>query len=152
NPSVATGGFLAQDTTVPVITSLSAVPNPAELGQPMSLEASVTDVGGLASVNVEIEEPGGLSIGTFAMVSVGGDNYRYAYAPTILGTYRFTVTAIDVGAGIATDANTFSVRDTIRPTANAGPDVAVPEHTLVTLDGSASADNDRIANYTWSLD
>jgi len=41
--------------------------------------------------------------------------------------------------------------DTTKPVANAGPDQAVTEDTILTLDGSASTDNVAITSYTWKF-
>ena len=43
------------------------------------------------------------------------------------------------------------ILDKTPPAADAGPDVAGVEETAVTLDGSASTDNEGIANYTWTF-
>ena len=42
-------------------------------------------------------------------------------------------------------------KDTIKPTASAGPDQTVNENTKVTLDGSASKDNIGVVSYSWTF-
>jgi hypothetical protein len=44
-----------------------------------------------------------------------------------------------------------TVRDSTSPVAAAGPDVTVPQHTLVQFDGSNSSDNVGIIEWKWSL-
>jgi len=41
--------------------------------------------------------------------------------------------------------------DTTKPVAHAGPDRAVTEDTILTLDGSASTDNVAVSSYTWEF-
>ena len=43
------------------------------------------------------------------------------------------------------------VRDTIPPTAEAGPDQTVNQNALVSFDGSGSTDNRGITSYTWTF-
>jgi hypothetical protein len=152
NPAVATGAFRALDTTGPAITSVGATPDPVELGQSTTLGASVADLGGVASVHVQLRDPVGSVVGNFTMTSAGGDRYRYAFTPTVLGRYAFTVTAFDSAGNGKAAPGTFTFRDTTRPVANAGPDRTSPPHSGVVFDGSASSDNDRVANYTWTFD
>src|SRR5206468_5683212 len=50
-----------------------------------------------------------------------------------------------------TDAASVTVLDVTPPVAHAGPDQSVDEGAFVTLDGSASADNVGITQYSWSF-
>jgi len=67
------------------------------------------------------------------------------------GNYTIDLNVSDVEGNWATDSLTVGVRDSTSPTANAGPDVTVDQHTRVILNGSASWDNVGIVNYTWSF-
>jgi len=49
-----------------------------------------------------------------------------------------------------TDTMTVNVTDE-GPGADAGPDQSIPQHTLVTFDGSASTDDDGITDYWWNF-
>ena len=103
-------------------------------------------------MTVEIRDPAGVRIGNITMTWMGGDTYRLATTPTALGTYSFIVFALDLAGNLAELPGTITVRDTVAPTANAGLDRTVPQHSLVTLDGSASSDNHQIVNFTWTFD
>ena len=152
NSQARSDGLAVQDTTPPSIASAAAVPDPVEIGGSTSIEARVTDPGGVASVTVEIRDPAGVRIGNITMTWMGGDTYRLATTPTALGTYSFIVFALDLAGNLAELPGTITVRDTVAPTANAGLDRTVPQHSLVTLDGSASSDNHQIVNFTWTFD
>ncbi len=141
----------ATDTSLPVISDLAAIPNPVELGQATSLRANVTDDHGVDSAKVEIRDPGGAVVGNFTMTHATGSEYRYSHTPTAPGTYAYGVTAIDVVGNAAVATGTFIARDTTLPTADAGSDQTVDQHSVATFDGSGSTDNDRVANYTWTF-
>lgn len=54
-------------------------------------------------------------------------------------------------AGLISSYSDSIILDTLKPTVNAGVDQTVNEDTLVTFDGSASADENGIATYTWAF-
>ena len=66
------------------------------------------------------------------------------------GQYAALLRVSDTGGNYAYAAALMEVTsDTTPPVARAGPDQAVDQGTLVTLDGSASTDNAGVVNYTW---
>jgi PKD repeat protein len=67
------------------------------------------------------------------------------------GAYVMKLNVSDAVGNWATDSLTVVVKDITAPTANAGADTVVEQHTAVVLDGSASQDNVGIVNYTWSF-
>ncbi|TLZ69524.1 MAG: PKD domain-containing protein [Methanobacteriota archaeon] len=100
-------------------------------------------------MRVEIRDPSGAAMGSFTMTLGTGTTYRYAFTPTMLGAYSFTVTAVDPSGNPAMASGAFVVRDTTPPIANAGPDQTVLQGSTVKFDGTESTDQDGIANYTW---
>src|SRR5439155_1700597 len=67
------------------------------------------------------------------------------------GIYSVTLTVRDAAGNSGTDAASVTVLDVTPPVAHAGPDQSVDEGAFVTLDGSASADNVGITQYSWSF-
>jgi PKD repeat protein len=68
------------------------------------------------------------------------------------GDFEVTLTVTDGAVNTNTDTMWVNVTlDSEPPVANAGPDQAVDEDTLVTFDGSGSTDNIGISNYTWTF-
>ncbi len=151
NWASASGTFVIQDTTNPALTGVGATPDPAEFGAAVTISATATDLAGVATVRVEIRDPAGSVVGTFAMTDVGGGVWEYTYTPADLGTYTFTVTAVDASMNAATGTGSFASQDTTNPTASAGPDQTVQAGATVTFDGSASSDNHGVANWTWTF-
>ena len=74
-------------------------------------------------------------------------------AGSLNGPYRLSVRAFDTSFNNATawiDV-TLENPDTEPPSADAGPDRSVPPGTPVTFDGSGSADNQGVVNWTWTF-
>ena len=83
-------------------------------------------------------------------VSLSGPSPTHVF--TSVGVFPVTLLVTD-GAG-NTDSAVMTVTvslDGLPPLADAGPDQAVDEDTVVTFDGSASTDNVGISNYTWTF-
>jgi hypothetical protein len=150
NVGSATGSFVVQDTTPPLLVGASAAPNPVELGGTVTIAVTATDLAGFSSVTVEIRDPSNAVVGTFAMALVGS-SYQYGYDPSLLGTYAFTITATDPSGNPATASGTFVSQDTSNPVASAGADQTVDVGALVAFSGEASTDNDGVVNYTWTF-
>jgi len=66
------------------------------------------------------------------------------------GRHSISVYARDIAGNTGSDTVYFTI-DTIHPVADAGPDQAVDEDTVVTFDGSASTDNFDIVSYEWDF-
>jgi hypothetical protein len=151
------GGLKGTDTTVVNVTWLNIDPT-ANAGPDQTVDEGVTvtldgskssdpDPGALtyrwtqtAGPSVTFSDPTS-SQPTFTSPNVGLDGASL--------TFRLTVT--DSGGAQATDSCIVNVTwVNAPPTANAGPDQAINEGTLVTLDGSRSSDpDDSIASYQW---
>src|SRR5207237_9898864 len=67
------------------------------------------------------------------------------------GVYAVPLTLRDAPGNSGTDPASVTVLDVTPPVAHAGPDQSVDEGAFVTLDGSASADNVGITQYSWSF-
>ncbi len=152
NRGAAAGAFLVRDTTRPSLTAVAAAPDPAELGGRVAVSCTASDRSGIASVRAEVRDPSGAVLGNFTMENLRGGAYEHAFAPGRVGTYAYTVTASDGAGNVALATGAFVVRDTKAPVANAGPDRVVPRDTVITFDGRASTDNDRVNNFTWTFD
>jgi len=66
------------------------------------------------------------------------------------GVYSVTLNVTDAAGNWATDTITITVTVEV-PTANAGLDVEIDEDTIVLLNGSASWDAPKAANYIWTF-
>jgi PKD repeat protein len=86
-----------------------------------------------------------------ANVTVTGESTRYVFRTP--GTYVVTLTVIDWGGNRDSDTLVVTVLDRTPPHADGGGDRTVDEDVAVTLDGSASFDNDPAfpsgAAFTW---
>ncbi len=149
-------GSSAPDTVNVTVTNVNHPPVPEAGDDQVVPERSVVSLDGSASYDPD-DEP--LS---FSWVQTAGDPVELAGADRAMpsftappvGTEGGTLTfALTVGDGIdtATDTVEIAVTNVNRaPVANAGPDAAANEDTLMVLDGSASADPDGdTLTYAW---
>ena len=109
----ASGTFVMRDTTAPSVTGTSATPSPVEIHGDVSLAATVTDVGGVASVNVEIRNAQNQVVGNYTMAHSSGNTYAYGFAPSTLGTYTYRITAMDSSGNVR--SRRVRSRSTTRP-------------------------------------
>ncbi len=140
-----------QDTTAPSLTGASATPDPVELGASVHLGVQATDLGGVSSVTVDILGPNGYSMVNASLPAGAGNSYGRSFVMDSVATYAYTITAVDASGNARTVSGSFVVQDTAAPVASAGPDQSVVQGTTVTFDGSASTDNDAVANCTWTF-
>lgn len=163
----STLNFTTGETTPPTISGVS-VSNPADRQVTVSFDADER----LTTITVGISgaESATLTRGDFSESGSGPYTYTATYDGSTDGTYTATLnTALDSGGNDGASGQTGSVdvstgggsddtggsgggSDTTDPTADAGPNRTVTLGESVTLDGSASSDNDEIVSYEWDLD
>jgi hypothetical protein len=137
----------------PIVEGQDATPNPAEYYSPVTISAWVNDSSPIASVDVEIMAPSGPPIGNWSM-TLNAISGKYEFTLNSypgLGTYPYTIWAVDTDSNTAFGAGDFVVQDTTAPLANAGPDQTVPNGTTVQFDGTASVDNYLLASWQWDF-
>ncbi len=149
NKITGNGVFDIVDTIKPVIQSYDAQPNPQLVFGYVNITATITDVGGVVNAWVDITDPLASSVNT--TLQRNGDNFWLNQSYSVLGTYTYTISAVDIVNQWATVTDTFVIGDTIPPLADAGPDQIVGWSTIVTFDGSGSSDNFGISSYEWSF-
>jgi hypothetical protein len=92
---------------------------------------------------------------TWSFSYKGSDVELYGPVPQFtfdeVGIFNVNLTVKDNLGYSDTDFLTVYVNDTTPPIADAGPDIDVPQHTLVELDGSGSLDNVGIIEWLWSF-
>ena len=78
NVNQSTGhSFVVQDTQAPVISNLSALPDPQIAGNSVNITANITDLDSLANVWVNITHPRGTHENE-SMISAGSSKYYFA--------------------------------------------------------------------------
>jgi hypothetical protein len=79
----------------------------------------------------------------------------YEVRPTYLfdnpGVFFVTLNVTDAAGNWGTDTMTVKVNDITAPVADAGPDQAINQGTLLTFNGNGSSDNVGIINFTWTF-
>jgi hypothetical protein len=117
NLNSSSGQFVIQDTTLPTISDVTALPNPQELNGFVNLSANVTDAVGVYGAWIEITDPLGGLVGNFSMIfdSLAGRYYtNQTYG--ILGVYQFIIRANDTdGNWVDSSGHTFTIQDTTLP-------------------------------------
>jgi hypothetical protein len=83
------------DSTPPQITNVQAAPDPQEVFFAVWINASITDLYGIAEAHVEVLDPTMALIGNFTMQFAGGNEYFFARNYDILGVYTSSISAMD---------------------------------------------------------
>ena len=138
----------------PTIEGQEATPNPAEYITPVLISAWVNDTSPISSVDVNIMEPFGSSIGNFTMtLNLISAKYEYTLnSYPFLGLYSYTIWAVDTDGNTAAGTGSFVIQDNTIPYADAGPDQTVSNGTTVIFDGTGSVDNYQLASWQWDFD
>ena len=93
---------------------------------------------------------------TWTFSNDGAEVALFGAAPSFVfvrpGVYTVLLTVKDADGNAGTDSAVVEVRDTERPVADAGPDVAIDQDRTVVLNATASSDNVGITSYRWSFE
>ncbi|UCG68955.1 MAG: carboxypeptidase regulatory-like domain-containing protein [Thermoplasmata archaeon] len=110
------GQFMIQDTTFPIISELTSIPNPQEAYGHVNISATVTDAE-VHSVWIEVEDPKGITVGNFSMNYDSGTNkYYYIGVYGVIGTYTYTLWVDDTSGNWNSSFGQFIIQDTTLPT------------------------------------
>jgi hypothetical protein len=114
NEASSLGSFLIIDRTSPVVNS-HATPDPAEVFDWVRISATASDVQAV-NMKVEVWNPGGASLGNNSMMfnSTSGA-FEFDVNGTLLGTYTYSVWALDLSNNPAQSTGHFLVQDTTPP-------------------------------------
>jgi hypothetical protein len=164
-PSVA-DAECALDTSSPQIDSIQITPDPAELGDTITITVSASDVAGIDEAWVEITL-GTTLVGNFSMTLTGGD-YEYEYSTDDIGFATFVVWVSDTNGNWNTASDTVDIDDTTAPSVDdftvtpANPQVESTVTITVTVNDLAGIsdvyinisdpDGNFMANETMTLD
>lgn len=109
--------FAIQDSTLPMISDVTASPDPQEVHGYVNITAVARDNYKLSEVRVLITDPDGLTVGNFSMsFDPASGQYYYESAYSKVGIYSFTVLARDSSDNWNTYSSTFVMQDTTIPT------------------------------------
>lgn len=112
----ASGSFVMQDATIPVVDTITAIPNPQEVFLQVNVSCSVTDNFAVQEVWVEIRDPAMILVGNFSMVyDVGTGRWSYEQAYNMVGQYSFIIWALDTSGNWGSATEFFLMEDTTPP-------------------------------------
>jgi parallel beta-helix repeat protein len=102
------------DTTPPIISDVTAIPDPQEVYEVVNISANITDKGQIYGVNVEIYDPDLNFFGNFSMLydPVNG-RYYWNQSYDILGTYTFTIYVNDTSDNWNSYSGSFVIQATM---------------------------------------
>jgi len=149
NWATASGTFAILDLEAPVLSLVSAQPDPQEVFLAVNVSGRATDNVGVVEARLELSDP--LGAVTNVTMTIAGFTVYLAQPYDLVGTYGFRISVHDAAWNWATWVGSFAMQDTTRPLADAGPDITVEAGTFVTFDGSGSSDNVGIVQYQWTL-
>jgi hypothetical protein len=105
---------LYYNQTLPIISDVSAIPDPQEIYEAVNISANITDIGQIYGVSVEIYDPDFNFVGNFSMLydPVNG-RYYWDQSYDILGTYTFTIYANDTSDNWNSYSGSFIIQATM---------------------------------------
>ncbi|MEW5937708.1 MAG: NosD domain-containing protein [Candidatus Thermoplasmatota archaeon] len=151
DPPSSADAICAYDATSPAITDSSL--GVGTTGDSYTFRAVVTDNLNLSEVHVVYWFGSGTETNA-TMARSTADNWEWGITiPSgSLDVLHYRIVAVDqAGNWNSTGVKDVIISDNDAPVADAGPDQTVNEDTVVTFDGSGSADNIGIVNYTWNF-
>lgn len=136
------------DTTLPIISGIMNVPDPAEVNAPTNISADISDNYDLDESNIwmEVRDPFGALIGNFSMLDAGGGNFYYERSYSLLGLHSVTIWAADMGGLWSFGQHGFLVDDNTPPTISSVTEVPDPQEVYGNVNISADVtDNYQLA-------
>jgi hypothetical protein len=117
-PSNRTLRVTSRERNPPIISNLMVEPEPQEQGGYVTISANVVDDSGLNSVTIRITNLSGSTVYNGSMARTSGNTFSLVFKDTLnVGTYRFTITAVDISihANKATTSGNFTINEDSTP-------------------------------------
>jgi predicted GH43/DUF377 family glycosyl hydrolase len=112
----ASDTFIIQDTTPPVISDVTVIPNPQEVFDSVNISGVITDNYQLSGVWIEIYDSDGGFIGNISMSYSLSDGRYYTTQPhDLLDIYSYTIWANDTSDNWAYISGTYEIQDSTPP-------------------------------------
>jgi len=107
--------IMAGDFTPPEISNVVATPSIQDAGETVRISATVTDNVGVVDVFLNISYPDGTYENFSITVNVTGHTYYCEKPYTQLGTYSFTIYAVDDAGNWNSSSSSFKIQDVTPP-------------------------------------
>jgi outer membrane protein assembly factor BamB len=153
------------DSTPPQIMNVQASPDPQEVFLTVWINASITDLYGIAEAQVEVFDPSMTLIGNFTMQYSSGNNYFFARNYDTLGTHTCTISSMDNNGNWAQTSSgcSFEIVDNTPPDISSVLKVPSPVEIFNSINISALVSDNYavssvyvdillVANYSMALD
>jgi hypothetical protein len=118
-PNYNSTGSCAQFTIyddVPPEIQDSADPNPQKAGGLVNVSAEITDNVGISGAWIEILDPSGNSLGNHSLsLDAKTGKYFFENPYTVIGTYTYTIWAVDTGDNWNSSSGTFEIEEDTQP-------------------------------------
>ncbi len=114
NINYTSGTFVVADTLRPIISSISVSPATQEIESAVNISADIVDVSGIDQVFIEIIDPNS-TMTNVSMSNVAGNSYYWQDNYNIVGTYDYTIWAIDNNGLVNYTIGSFLIQDTNAP-------------------------------------
>ena len=138
-----------RDRTITMVTIRDCDPPVAEAGPDCVIEQHQTHQFDANSCRDNI----GIVNYTWTFSYQDSDVKLFGISPSFtfntVGKYVIALTVMDGNGNWAYDIVNLTVRDTIRPMADAGSDVVIDQHETIFFNASGSYDKNEIISYTW---
>jgi RNA polymerase subunit RPABC4/transcription elongation factor Spt4 len=146
------GQFVLRDTFSPEILNTGSYPAQKGVGENVNISSNIEDIVDVYGAWINIRNPQSAIVGNFSMEpNPGAQEYYHNDVYNMVGIYTFTIWTNDTSDNWNLSEGQFEIQDTLDPSAYADSDQAVKVNTIVVFDGSDSADNVGIINYTWTF-
>ncbi|MCK4445320.1 MAG: hypothetical protein KAW09_12300, partial [Thermoplasmata archaeon] len=108
--------FQHPDTTLPIISNVSASPDPQEVHGSVNVSATLEDDRGVAQCWINITDPQGMLVGNFTLnYDEDSDKWFYKDNYSKLGSYSFVIWAGDSSDNWNYSSGSFVIHDTTLP-------------------------------------